>query len=140
LRSLVGAESITERSALPYLPPPSLLEGPEPWEETDLFDESDVRLGRVPPPELVAREVAESVETGRRVTPKEWRSDWYARRFESESESAAPDVELELSQRDRERVGELVRVQGVESVPAILGRLGIDPSHREAVASVVADT
>ncbi|OYR39942.1 hypothetical protein DJ81_15275 [Halorubrum sp. Hd13] len=74
------------------------------------------------------------------MTPKEWRSDWYARRFESESESAAPDVELELSQRDRERVGELVRVQGVESVPAILGRLGIDPSHREAVASVVADT
>ena len=134
-----GAESITERSPLPYLPPPSLLEGPEPWRETDLFDESDVRLGRVPPPELVAREVAESVETGRRVTPKEWRSDWYARRFERESESAATDAEPELSQRDRERVEELVRVQGVESVPAVLGRLGIDPAHREAVASVVAD-
>jgi hypothetical protein len=78
------------------------------------------------------------VETGRRVTPKEWRSDWYARRFERESESAAPDDEPELSERDRERVEELVRVEGVESVPAVLGRLGIDPAHREAVASVVA--
>jgi hypothetical protein len=101
--------------------------------------EEMVRLGKVPPPELVAREVAESVETGRRVTPKEWRSDWYARRFERESESAAPDDEPELSGRDRERVEELVRVEGVESVPAVLGRLGIDPAHREAVASVVAD-
>jgi hypothetical protein len=55
-----------------------------------------------------------------------------------ESESAGD--ESELSERDRERVEELVRVQGVASVPAILGRLGIDPSQREAVAAVVADT
>ena len=132
-----GAESITERSPLPYLPPPSVLEGPEPWEGTDLFTESDVRLGRVPPPELVAREVAEATQTGRRVTPKEWASDWYAARFGAEPESVAPDDEPELTERDRERVEELVRVQGVESVPAVLGRLGIDPARREAVATVI---
>ena len=131
-----GAESITERSPLPYLPPPSALEGSEPWKGTDLFSESDVRLGLVPPPELVAREMAESVQSDRRVTPKEWRSDWYAVRFE-ESESAAVDAESELSARDRRRVEELVRVQGVESVPSVMGRLGIDPSKREAVREVV---
>ena len=59
---------------------------------------------------------------------------------EAESDGAESDgAEPELSECDRERVEELVRVQGVESVPAVLGRLGIDPAHREAVASVVAD-
>jgi hypothetical protein len=91
----------------------------------------------VPPPELVAREMAESVQSGRRVTPKEWSSSWYAERYERSGESAAAD-EPELSERDRRRVDELVRVQGVASVPAILGRLGIDPSQREAVERVVA--
>jgi hypothetical protein len=52
-------------------------------------------------------------------------------------ESAAAD-EPELSERDRRRVDELVRTEGVESVPAILGRLGMDPSQREAVGRVVA--
>jgi hypothetical protein len=131
-----GAESITSRSPLPYLPPPSVLEGPEPWEGTGLFSESDVRLGLVPPPEMVAREMAESVQSDRRVTPKEWPSDWYASRFEREEEPE-PDPEPVLSERDRERVDELVRVQGVESVPSLLGRLGIDPSKRDAVENVV---
>ena len=131
-----GADSITERSPLPYLPPPSVLEGPEPWKGTELFDESDVRLGLVPPPELVAREMAETVRSDRRVTCKEWSSSWYAERFDREAESAAADPDSELSERDRERVEELVRVQGVASVPAILGRLGIDPSAREAVERV----
>jgi hypothetical protein len=180
-----GEQSAVNRSVLPYLPEPSVLEGPEPWEGTDLFTESDVRLGRVPPPEIVAREVRERYtgpdgvesepcpECGERmkahrrsaggttecarcacdddvrdvpevrvpseVTPKEWPSDWYERRAERESESAAPDDEPELSERDRERVEELVRVQGVESVPAVLGRLGIDPSHREEVEEIVAE-
>jgi hypothetical protein len=130
-----GAESVTERSPLPYLPPPSALEGSEPWEGTDLFSESDVRLGLVPPPELVAREMAESVQSDRRVTPKEWRSDWYASRFERGSDAGG--AESELSRRDRRRVEELVRVQGVESVPSLLGRLGIDPSKRAAVSDVL---
>jgi hypothetical protein len=131
-----GAESITSRSPLPYLPPPSALEGPEPWEGTDLFSESDVRLGLVPPPEMVAREVAESVQPDRGVTPKEWPSDWYASRFGSE---AGGGGELELSRCDRDRVVELVEVEGVESVPSLLGRLGIDPSRRGEVAEIVAD-
>jgi hypothetical protein len=44
-----------------------------------------------------------------------------------------------LSEELASEIVELVRVQGVESVPAVLGRLGISPAHREAVASVVAD-
>ena len=131
-----GAESITGRSVLPYLPPPSVLEGPEPWKETDLFDESDVRLGLVPPPELVAREMAESVQSGRRVTPKEWRSDWYAARFEREREPVE-DCEPQLASGISRSIVELVRTEGVESVPSVMGRLGIDPSKREAVAAVV---
>jgi len=128
-----GAESITERSPLPYLPPPSVLEGPEPWRGTDLFDESDVRLGLVPPPEMVAREMAESVQSDRRVTAKEWRSDWYAVRFGESDGDGEPQLASEVSRS----IEEVVRTEGVTSIPAVLGRLGIDPSHREAVASVV---
>ena len=131
-----GSDSITERSPLPYLPPPSVLEGPEPWKGTDLFDESDVRLGLVPPPELVARETAETVRSDRRVTCKEWRSDWYAARFERSGESDV-DCEPQLASGVSRSIEELVRVEGVESVPAVLGRLGIDPEKREAVAAVV---
>jgi len=139
-----GAESITSRSPLPYLPPPSALEGSEPWEGTDLFSESDVRLGLVPPPELVAREMAESVQSDRRVTPKEWPSDWYASRFEREEEpepdpepEPEPDPEPELASAVRRSIEELVRVEGVESVPSLLGRLRIDPSKREVVGEFV---
>jgi len=121
-----GAESITERSPLPYLPPPDVLSGPEPWEGTDLFDESDVRLGLVPPPELVAREMAEAVQGDRRVTPKRWSSTWYAERF-GEGDDGPDEAAVE----------ELVRTEGITSVPSVLGRLGIDPSHRDVVESVV---
>ena len=134
-----GAESITERSPLPYLPPPSALEGPEPWKGADLFDESDVRLGLVPPPELVAREVAESVQSGRRVTPKEWRSDWYAARFGRSDESGG-DCERQLPSEVSRSIVELVEVEGVRSVPSVMGRLGIDPSQREEVESVILHT
>ena len=133
-----GAESITERSPLPYLPPPSVLEGPEPWKGTDLFDESDVRLGLVPPPEMVAREMAESVQSDRRVTPKEWRSDWYAVRFEREPESDG-DGEPQLASGISRSIVELVRTEGVTSVPSVMGRLGIDPSLRSVVESVVSE-
>jgi hypothetical protein len=132
-----GAESATEKSVLPYLPPPSSLEGPEPWEETDLFTETEVRLGKVPPPEVVAREVAETVHADRRPTPKEWRSDWYAERFGPEPESEV-DCESQLASGVSRTIEELVRTEEVESVPSILGRLGIDPSHREEVEEIVA--
>ena len=48
------------------------------------------------------------------------------------------DGESRLSECDRERVEELVRTEGVTSVPSVMGRLGIDPSRREAVADAVA--
>jgi hypothetical protein len=131
-----GAESITERSPLPYLPPPSMLEGPEPWRGTSLFTEADVREGRVPPPELVARETAEATQTGRRVTRKEWSPEWYAERFGESGESDG-DCERELPSEVSRSIEELVRTEGVTSVPSVLGRLGIDPERREAVAAVL---
>ena len=133
-----GAESITERSPLPYLPPPSLLEGPEPWTGTELFTEADVREGRVPPPELVARETVEATRTGRRVTRKEWSPDWYTRRFgEAGGGESAGDCEPQLASEARRSIVELVRTEGVTSIPSVLGRLGIDPEKREAVADVL---
>jgi broad specificity phosphatase PhoE len=43
--------------------------------------EEEVRSGDVPPPELLGREHAERRE-GRPVTRKQWRDDWYSRRYE----------------------------------------------------------
>lgn len=143
-----GAGSITAKTALPYLPRPEALEGPEPWEGTGLFTEADVRRGRVPPPELVAREWVETVQSDRRVTPKEWPSDWYAARFEREEEPE-PEPELEPEPESVEEcerqlpsevsrsIVELVETEGVESVPSVMGRLRVAPSWREEVAAVV---
>ena len=125
-----GYGSITDQCDLPYLPQSSVFEGPEPWENTDVFDESDVRAGRVPPPELVAREWAESLQSGRRVTPKQWSDSWYADRFEQ-------DHGPTLTELEEKRVRELVRVEGVESVPSICGRLQLDPSKTELVEALV---
>jgi hypothetical protein len=89
---------------------------------------------------LVAREVAETVHSGRQVTAKEWRSDWYAARFEQSGESDSdgePQLASEISRSTVERVEELVRAEGVTSVPSVMGRLGIDPVKRKAVAAVV---
>ena len=47
------------------------------------------------------------------------------------------DGEPQLASEVSRSIEELVRVQGVESVPSVLGRLGMDPSHREAVADVI---
>lgn len=137
-----GSGSITDRSPLPYLPLPDVLEGPEPWGDTALFTEVDVRLGRVPPPELVAREVAEATQTGRRVTRKEWSSEWYARRFDVGGDAAAEGddtTDVQLADEKIEAVRELVRVEGVEWVPSLLGRLGIDSSRWALVSEVVED-
>jgi hypothetical protein len=131
-----GAESILETTPLNYLPPASWLAGPDPWRDTDLFSESDVRLGLVPPPELLARELAERTQTGREVTPKKWPSDWYARRYERADDT---DDELAdgLDDSTREAIDELVRVDGITSVPSVLGRLGIDPDRADEVQEVV---
>ena len=137
-----GAESLLETTPLAYLPPASWLAGPEPWSDTALFSESDVRLGRVPPPELVARELGERTQTGREVTAKRWPSDWYARRFESSQESDSdgePQLASEVSRSTVERVRELVRTEGITSVPSVLGRLQLSPEYAEAVSEIVAE-
>jgi len=103
------------------------LREPEPWKETSMFTEREVRSGVVPPPEIVAREVAESVHRCRRVTAKEWSPSWYEDRF----------GEPGLSERVCDAVEELARVEGVTSVPSVMGRLGIDPSYREEVELVL---
>jgi len=51
-----GHGSIRDRCGLDRLPPAYRFDGPEPWNNEIPFDESDVRSGRCPPPELVKRE------------------------------------------------------------------------------------
>ena len=125
-----GAGSIIDRCGLPYLPRAEVLEGPEPWEGTGLFTEAEVRSGEVPPPELVAREWAESVYRDRRVTPKQWSENWYAERYGQGREPSLTDGE-------RERVRELVRVEGDLSAVEVCGSLQIDPSKVPLVQSVI---
>jgi hypothetical protein len=59
----------------------------------------------------------------------------------SEERDTSRQLSLEssssLSEELASEIVELVRVQGAESVPAVLGRLGIDPSLREEVESVI---
>jgi hypothetical protein len=132
-----GAESILETTPFDRLPGPSVLEGPEPWRDTDLFSESDVRLGLVPPPELVARELVERTQTGREVTPKKWPSDWYARRYERADDDLNDEAADGLDDSMREAIAELVRTEGLTSVPSVLGRLQIDPDRADEVSEVV---
>ncbi len=62
--------------------PPRLLEGPEPWKGENGITEREVRSGEYPPPEVIIEQLSE-VARGKRVTPKTWLDDWYARRFET---------------------------------------------------------
>jgi hypothetical protein len=132
-----GAGSITAKSCLSYLPPAATLRGPEPWESTDAFTEADVRAGRVPPAELVERETAETVQSGRRITEKEWSNDWYAERYEQPATTDAD--EFELADADADRIRDLVRTESISSPVAICGRLSINPKHTDAVADIVAE-
>jgi hypothetical protein len=130
-----GVGSIMDKTDWPHLPRPASLEGPRPWENS-FFDESDVRAGRVPPPELVAREWAETLHQNRRVTPKQWPDSWHATRFETTS-----SPEPELCERERVAIKELVETTGETSPVSIAGRLMLPPSAldeiRFAVKSVV---
>jgi len=47
------------------------------------------------------------------------------------------DGEPQLASEVSRSISELVRTEGVTSIPAVLGRLGIDPSLREEVAAVL---
>jgi len=72
------------------------------------------------------------------VTPKRWSSTWYADRFgEGDDRLEEEEPEPEREAVDVEAVEELVRVDGIVSVPSVMGRLGIDPSHRELVEELI---
>jgi hypothetical protein len=127
-----GAGSIMDKTDWPHLPRPASLEGPRPWENVSFVDESDVRDGRIPPPELVAREWAETLHPNRRVTPKQWSDSWFTTRFET---AASP--EPELCERERAAIKELVEVVGVTSPVSIAGRLMLPPSALDEIRVVV---
>jgi len=130
-----GTGSIMDKTDFPYLPPPASLEGPKPWENTSFFDESDVRAGRVPPPELIAREWAETVHANRRLTPKQWSDSWYTTRFERQS-----SPEPKLGERERVAIKELVDTTGETSPISIAGQLMLPPSALDEIRSTVKGT
>lgn len=78
-----GGNSLLDTTPLGWLPrpPDADIQGPEPWERTEAFTESEVRTGEVPPPEVIERELGER-HHGEPITPKDWPDDWYARRFD----------------------------------------------------------
>jgi len=129
-----GTGSIMDKTDFPYLPPPDYLEGPKPWENTSFFDESDVRAGRVPPPELIVREWAETVHANRRLTPKQWSDSWYITRFERQS-----SPEPKLGERERVAIKELV-ARGETSPISIAGQLMLPPSALDEIRSTVKGT
>ncbi|MFD1569787.1 hypothetical protein [Halorubrum laminariae] len=131
-----GTGSIMDRTDLPYLPQPAVLSGPEPWENTSLFDEFDVRSGRVPPPELIAREWSETVQANGRVTPKQWSDDWYTTRFERQS---SPPESM-LCEQERVAIKELVESTGETSPISIAGQLMLPPSALDEIRSTVKST
>jgi len=130
-----GAGSIMDKTDFPYLPLSSSLEGPEPWENPSFFDESDVRSGRVPPPELVAREWCETVHADRRLTPKQWSDNWYTTRFERQS-----SPEPKLGERELVAIRELVETTGETSPISIAGQLMLPPSALDEIRSTVKST
>jgi hypothetical protein len=127
-----GAGSVMDKTDWPHLPRPASLEGPKPWENVSFVDESDVRAGRVPPPELVAREWAETLHPDRRATPKQWPDSWYATRFETTT-----PPEPELCERERAAIKELVEVTGETSPVSIAGRLMLPPSALDEIRLMV---
>jgi len=129
-----GTGSIMDKTDFPHLPRPASLEGPKPWENS-FVDESDVRAGRVPPPELIAREWAETVHPNRRVTPKQWSDSWYTTRFERQS-----SPEPKLGERERVAIKELVDTTGETSPISIAGQLMLPPSALDEIRSTVKST
>ena len=126
-----GVGSIMDKTDWPHLPRPASLSGPKPWENS-FVDESDVRAGRVPPPELIAREWSETVHADRRVTPKQWSDGWFATRFESQS-----SPESELGERERVAIKELVEATGETSPVSIAGKLMLPPSALDEIRLTV---
>jgi hypothetical protein len=130
-----GVGSIFDRLGRSLLP--EWLEGPEPWESSPVT-EREVRSGELPPPELVRKEYAESLAADRRVTAKEWRSDWYARRFERDAE-CEQDAGGGAEAFDKSQVRQYAESHPAASVVEVMGRLSLPPSAREFVEEVVAE-
>jgi hypothetical protein len=126
-----GAGAAVGKIPLDHLPPVRWLEGPEPWERYPV-EESAVRSGELPPPEILAKEHAEHTH-GRRITPKEWRDDWYARRFEDSSEEESGG----LSESERAAVIQLVENESVSSAVEVVGRLQLPPDATEEVEVLI---
>jgi hypothetical protein len=125
-----GAGAAVEKMPIDHLPPVRWLEGPEPWERYPV-EEPAVRSGELPPPEILAKEHAEHTH-GRRITPKEWPDDWYARRFEEEPEESGG-----LSESERREVIQLVENESVSSAVEVVGRLQFPPDATEEVRVLV---
>jgi hypothetical protein len=125
-----GAESLAAKLSGP-LPPVSWLEGPEPWERHPV-EESAVRSGELPPPEVIAREERER-HNGDRITSKRWPSDWYERRYEREDSEGV----VILDESERERIVELLEREPDATVAVVMGRLGLSPEVRGEVSELL---
>jgi hypothetical protein len=85
-----------------------------------------------PPPELIEKQLGE-IHRGDPLTPKEWREDWHARRYDDDPEAdggGVEEVDVEAVERYAERHPEATAVQ-------VMGALGIAPSKRSAVEAVL---
>jgi hypothetical protein len=128
---LEGARSITGQLPVDHLPPADVLEGPEPWSCPDApswVTETAVRSGELPPPELLHREQSELVVPNSHITRKQWSDNWYDEQYGTVQ--SEPDA---LTNHQRDRVRELVRLEGTTSTPAVLGKLGLSPELADAV-------
>lgn len=114
------------------LPPVSWLTGPEPWKRHPV-EESDVREGVLPPPEIVAKEEREHY-TNSRITPKEWPADWYAQRFETEPNGDDVDG---LTDAERTAVEQLVEEESVTSAVVVAGRLNLGPGATDGIERII---
>jgi hypothetical protein len=123
-----GVGSISDRLDRTLLP--EWLEGPEPWRDSPVA-EREVRSGELPPPELVHREYAESLNPNRRVTAKRWESDWYAQRYESDGLGG------ESAKFDKERIRRFVENNPDLTVMQVMGQLSLPPVAMEAVEKLV---
>lgn len=115
--------------------PPGLLKQPEPWTEVEGLTEEQIRSGEYPPPEVIASQLAE-VHHGKRITPKEWPDDWYARRYEESTSVADDDREWSpIVEKVEDRSPESLTVEEKQIVERI--EL-VESAHAEADAVVLA--
>lgn len=124
-----GGNSLLDTTPLEWLPrpPDADIQGPEPWERTEAFTESQVRTGEVPPPEVIDRELGER-HHDKPITPKDWPDDWYARRFERDRADDGLDDDRGEDLSDVEERIERYRRQNPDASAAeVAGALSLPP-------------